>query len=142
MGGPVTVGVGDGWLCYSGEMRKAANNSKRGVAERGRKWEGEKRPITLALAIEILTKNRERLAAMGVVHAGVFGSLARGDAGKKSDVDVFVVLDEARHLSVYDFVGIRHFLQDVLHPRVDLVERDAVKPPIRKQLFADAVDAF
>jgi hypothetical protein len=79
---------------------------------------------------------------MGVVHAGIFGSLARGEAGKRSDIDVFVVLDEARDLSVYDFVGIQHFLQDVLHPRVDLIERDAVKPAIREQLFADAVNAF
>ncbi len=79
---------------------------------------------------------------MGVLHAGIFGSLARGEAGGKSDIDVFVVLDESRHLSVFDFVGIRHFLQDVLHPRVDLVERDAVKPRIREQVFADAVDAF
>ncbi len=79
---------------------------------------------------------------MGVVHAGIFGSLARGEAGKRSDVDVFVVLDDSRHLSVYDFVGIQHFLQEVLHPKVDLVERDAVKPGIREQVFADAINAF
>lgn len=123
-------------------MRKAANISKRGVAERARKWVGETRPITLARAIAILKRHRERLVQMGVVHAGVFGSFARGEARKRSDVDVFVVLDEARHLSVYDFVGIQHYLRDVLHPRVDLVERDAVKPEIRKRILADAVDAF
>ena len=79
---------------------------------------------------------------MGVVHAGIFGSLARGDAGAGSDVDVFVVLDESRHLSVYDFVGIQHYLQDVLSKRVDVVERDAMKPPVREYALADAVDAF
>lgn len=79
---------------------------------------------------------------MGVVHAGIFGSLARGDAGASSDVDVFVVLDESRHLSVYDFVGIQHYLQDVLSKRVDVVEREAMKPPMRERALVDAVDAF
>jgi hypothetical protein len=93
-------------------------------------------------ALKILRRHRGKLAAMGVVHAGVFGSLARGDAGAKSDVDVFVVLDDSLHLSVYDFVGIQHYLQEVLHPRVDLVERDALRPPIREAALADAVNAF
>jgi uncharacterized protein len=123
-------------------MRKAANISKRGVAERARGYTGARQRLAPNLAIAVLRKHRARLGELGVLHAGIFGSLARGEAGNKSDVDVFVVLDESRHLSVYDFVGIRHFLQDVLHPRVDLVERDAVKPPIREQLFADAIDAF
>ncbi len=123
-------------------MRKAANISKRGVSERARKWTGERRPIALDRALAILRSHRARLAEMGVVHAGIFGSLARGHARKRSDIDVFVVLDESRRLSVYDFVGIQHYLQDVLHPRVDLVERDAVKAEIREQVMADAVDAF
>ena len=79
---------------------------------------------------------------MGVVHAGIFGSVARGAAGGRSDVDVFVVLDESRHLSVYDFVGIQHYLQRALSKRVDVVERDAIKPAIREHALADAVDAF
>ena len=123
-------------------MRKTAKNSKRGVSERARKWVGERRPLALDRALSILRDNRPRLSAMGVLHAGIFGSLARGETRKGSDVDVFVVLDEARHLSVYDFVGIQHFLRDVLHPRVDLVERDAVKADIREQVLIDAVDAF
>jgi predicted nucleotidyltransferase len=123
-------------------MRKTANSARRGVAERAKRWRAAARSIGLDRALAILRTHRERLSSMGVVHAGIFGSLARGEARKGSDIDTFVVLDESRHLSVYDFVGIQHFLQDVLHPRIDLVERDAVKPGIREQLFADAVNAF
>jgi hypothetical protein len=123
-------------------MRRTANSSKRGVAERAKKWVGQKRLPALDRALTILRDHRAQLAAMGVLHAGIFGSLARGQARKRSDIDVFVVLDESRHLSVYDFVGIRHFLRDVLHPRIDVVERDAVKPALREQVLADAVDAF
>lgn len=79
---------------------------------------------------------------MGVVHAGIFGSIARGESGAASDIDVFVVLDESRHLSVYDFVGIKHHLQVVLSKRVDVVERDAMKSHIRQRALVDAVHAF
>jgi uncharacterized protein len=119
-------------------MRKSANASRRGVAERAKRWKAAARSIGLDAALEVLRRHRERLSSMGVVHAGIFGSLARGDAGKRSDIDIFVV----RELGVYEFVGTQHFLQDVLHPRVDLIERDAVKPAIRERLFAHAVNAF
>jgi predicted nucleotidyltransferase len=44
--------------------------------------------------IRLLHENRARLEALGVTHAYLFGSVACGEAGPDSDVDVMVDLDE------------------------------------------------
>jgi hypothetical protein len=41
-------------------------------------------------ALNILRALRTPLAARGIAHAAIFGSVARGEAGARSDVDVFV----------------------------------------------------
>ncbi|MCW5771056.1 MAG: nucleotidyltransferase domain-containing protein [Rhodospirillaceae bacterium] len=98
--------------------------------------------VTLAETLETLRACQAELEARGVLHAGVFGSVARGEVGRSSDIDIYVELDESRHLSVYDFVGIRQFLEAALSGRVDLVEREAMKPRVRENARIDSVDAF
>jgi predicted nucleotidyltransferase len=55
-------------------------------------------PVTLEKAIAILRANQEMLRERGVVHAAIFGSVARGDARPDSDVDIMVDIDPDRHL--------------------------------------------
>lgn len=123
-------------------MRRAAKNSKRGVAERTRKWVGERRPVTLARAIEILRKHRERLEAIGVVHASVFGSVARGEAARGSDLDVVVELDDAKVRTVYDFAGVWRAISDLFPVSVDVVERDVLRERMKQRVEADMINAF
>lgn len=44
--------------------------------------------------LEVLRANRSRIAELGALRPGVFGSVARGDAGPDSDVDLLVERDE------------------------------------------------
>jgi predicted nucleotidyltransferase len=53
-------------------------------------------------ALRTLRAHRAELERIGVVHAGVFGSVARGEAGPESDLDALVVLDDSKVVSVYD----------------------------------------
>lgn len=55
---------------------------------------------------------------------GVFGSVARGDFGKTSDVDILVEFEQPVGLL---FVKLASYLEGVLHERVDLVSRRALK---------------
>ncbi len=85
-------------------------------------------------AISQLRDNRERLAALGVKHAYLFGSVAEDCAALDSDIDVMVDLDEGPDgrkplFSAFDLGGIQHDLSEILGRRVDLVVRsDALKP--------------
>ena len=67
----------------------------------------------------------------------VFGSVSRGEAGTKSDVDLLVKLEPGR--SLLDLIAIKQELEDLLGREVDVVTEDAVSPYIREQVLKEAV---
>jgi uncharacterized protein len=94
-------------------------------------------------AIERLQQGRDRLEALGVTHAYLFGSVASGTAGPESDVDLMVDLDEGPDgrkplFSAFDVGGIQFESTKILGRRVDLVVRsDALKPGRRLRNAAE-----
>ncbi|MFO0804254.1 MAG: nucleotidyltransferase family protein [Gemmataceae bacterium] len=69
----------------------------------------------------------ERLARQyGAQNIRIFGSVARGDAGPQSDVDVLVNFERGR--SLLDQAGLQLDLVDLLGCKVDVVSEGAVKP--------------
>jgi len=98
--------------------------------------------MTLEKILAILRANEAELRAKGVVHAAVFGSVARGEERPDSDVDVMVDLDPARRLSLFDFASIQGALEDLLHVKVDLAQAKALKRFVKEQAMSEKVDAF
>ncbi len=73
----------------------------------------------------------------GVKSLAVFGSVARGEAGPESDVDILV---EFEGRATFDrYMGLKFFLEDLLGTRVDLVTRRALKPRMRPYVEREAV---
>ena len=66
------------------------------------------------------------------------GSLARGEAGPDSDVDILVNLNPGR--SLLDIVAIKQDLEDLLGRKVDVVTEAAISPYIREQVLKEAID--
>jgi predicted nucleotidyltransferase len=54
--------------------------------------------------------------------AWIFGSYARGDETKKSDMDIMVRFEKDANVSLLDYVRIMNSLQKVLRKKIDLVE--------------------
>lgn len=77
--------------------------------------------------IATLRANEAALRLKGVAHAAVFGSVARGEAGPDSDIDIMVEIDPAAEVGVWEFVGITHFIGDLFPVKVDVFERKALK---------------
>lgn len=65
----------------------------------------------------------------------IFGSVARGDDGPESDVDVLVNFERGR--SLLDQAGLQLDLVDLLGCNVDVVSEGAVKPGHR--ILSEAV---
>lgn len=82
------------------------------------------------IAVPILKKN-------GVVKAGIFGSYARGEAKKRSDIDILV--KTRKSMGLLKFAGIKVKLEEKLKIKVDLVEYVTIKPLIKKEILADEV---
>ncbi len=72
-----------------------------------------------------------------IAKAGIFGSAARGEMTKKSDVDILIDLRE--DLSLFGFIGLKRQLEEALGKKVDLVEYAAIKPSLRKSILAEEV---
>lgn len=76
--------------------------------------------------IAFLTSRRQEMAErFGVSSLSLFGSMARGEAGPKSDVDVLVEFRETPGLTEY--MSLKFWLEDGLGCRVDLVMKKALK---------------
>ena len=92
--------------------------------------------------IDILRRHRPELERRGVRHAALFGSVARGEAGPESDIDIAIDLDVDRHPTVYDYVGMQQYIVGLLDGPVDVVDRAALKAGIRERVAADLIHAF
>lgn len=57
---------------------------------------------------------------------GVFGSYVRGEQTEGSDLDLLVTFSKTP--SLFELVGLQHYLEDVLGIAVDLGMSDAIKP--------------
>ena len=67
----------------------------------------------------------------------VFGTVARGEAGPDSAVDILV---EFEGRATFDrYMGLKFFLEDLLGRRVDLVTRKALKPRLRPYVEQEAI---
>ncbi len=73
-----------------------------------------------------------------VTRIGVFGSFARGDADRASDVDIVVELGDP----TFDhYMDLKFHLEDVLNRPVDLVIADTVKPRLKPVIDRETVYA-
>ena len=91
---------------------------------------------------ERIEPHRAELARAGVRRIGVFGSVARGEAGVESDVDVLVELDENRPIGVFEYTRLKLYLNELVDGASDVVNRRTLKPLLRASILRDAVHAF
>lgn len=68
---------------------------------------------------------------------GVFGSYARVEENKESDIDVLVEFKDNANL--IDFVGLSLFLEEKLKCRVDVVPEDAIRKEIKPSILRETV---
>jgi predicted nucleotidyltransferase len=94
---------------------------------------------------EIIARLRENEAALrqrGVAHAALFGSRARGDQRAESDTDIMIEFDPAARITVFDYAGLKDYIANLFDGRVDVVNRDGLKPYVKPAATADAIYAF
>lgn len=81
--------------------------------------------------IKILKRNK-------VVRAGIFGSYARGEEKKNSDIDILVEIG-AEKFSLLDFSGLKIELEEELNKKVDLVEYCVINSRVKEQILNEEV---
>jgi uncharacterized protein len=92
--------------------------------------------------IATLLENRAELERKGVLHAALFGSMARGDATGTSDIDIMIDLDPESEIGVFEYVGLKEFIAGLFDSPVDVVNRNGLKAYVKPAVLNDAVDVF
>jgi predicted nucleotidyltransferase len=92
--------------------------------------------------LDRLRENERALRERGVEHAALFGSRARGDERADSDIDIMVEIAPQANIGLFEYVGIKHYLEDLFATRVDIANRAYLKPLVRPRAERDAIYAF
>ena len=71
-----------------------------------------------------------------VEKAGIFGSHARGDYNKKSDIDILILPPKGMGL---EFFGLNLELEDKLKRKVDLVSYRSIHPLLKERILKEEV---
>jgi hypothetical protein len=73
-----------------------------------------------------------------VKELSVFGSAARGATRPDSDIDILVEFEPGVSVSLFKLDELNEALEGILHRRVDLVTKPALRDLIRQQILAEA----
>jgi len=115
----------------------------------GRPYHGQK-PTTISFITHkpLITLMKKAIDAMkpGIVQilrkhdvsrAGLFGSYARGEEKKGSDIDLLVEIE--KDISLFDFAGIKVELEEKFRKNFDLVEYGAIKPALKNRILGEEI---
>lgn len=87
---------------------------------------------------EIKNRIRPILERNGIKKAAVFGSYARGDYNKRSDVDILIEYKNDDK-SLLDLIGLQQELERGLKKKVDLGEYCTIRPRIKEKILNEQV---
>ena len=92
-------------------------------------------------AEKLLKEKRQAIMALAGKHGAhsvrVFGSVARGDFGPESDVDLLVKMEEGR--SLLDLSAMTLDLKELLGVNVDVVSEDGLYWFLRRKILKEAM---
>jgi len=88
----------------------------------------------------LLKSRREEILSIAAKHGArnvrIFGSVARGEAGENSDIDLLVELDQGR--SLLDLAGLVVDLEELLERKVDVVTEQGLYWLLRRRILKEA----
>jgi len=90
----------------------------------------ETRAILKEHKAEVVQKYRVR-------KIGIFGSYVRGEQNKRSDIDILVSFSGIP--DVFQYMELEDYLRSLLHRKVDLVRKEAIRPELKKRILREAI---
>jgi predicted nucleotidyltransferase len=96
--------------------------------------------------LDQLRQHQAELRSAGVEKLSLFGSVARGDDGPDSDVDVVVTLTDEITFSGFGYFGalsrLRERIEEITGRSVDIVSEPIEKESLRRSIERDRTIAF
>ena len=90
---------------------------------------------------QLLQSKRAKILQIAARHGArkvrIFGSVARGEARRGSDVDFLVDMEEGR--SLLDLIELSQDLETLLQRKVDILTDNGLSPYLEQRIHAEAV---
>ena len=86
---------------------------------------------------KIKQKIKEVLKKNNIKRAGMFGSYARGDQKKNSDIDILI--EPTKDMSLLDISGLKINLEENLNNKVDIISYKYIHPYLKKKILQEQV---
>jgi len=86
--------------------------------------------------LNCLLQQKERLAELGVVSIGLYGSFVRGEQTPSSDIDILVEFAHDKH-TFDNFMELSFLLEDLLGRKVDMVTPEGLSPYIGPHILRE-----
>jgi predicted nucleotidyltransferase len=99
-------------------------------------------PIAAAEVVATLRAHEPTLRAAGIRALSLFGSVARGDAGPDSDIDLAAEFDPAAKMDLFRLIELEFELAELLGRRVEILPEPVESPRLRLRVEQDRVRAF
>jgi uncharacterized protein len=122
-------------LCFRQSPAQRAHTTAENVDARPEL--GQIRPMDRNTALARLKPHEAELRAMGVCGLSLFGSVARGEAGPNSDVDLAARFDPAAEVGMFKYGAIVEHLRSLLRAPVDLVGEPARTTRMQAEIDRD-----
>ncbi len=102
-------------------------------------------PATLAernRVLEELRRQAPQLRLRGIAKLSLFGSIARGDAGPESDVDLLIETDPEARLGYFELFDLGEELEALLGRPVQFAFGSSMRPWLRAWIEDDRIEIF
>ena len=73
-----------------------------------------------------------------IARAGIFGSYARGEQTKRSDVDILIEV-QGKKFSLLDLIALEMELKEILKIKVDLLTYNGISPLLRERILKEEI---
>jgi predicted nucleotidyltransferase len=92
--------------------------------------------------LRILHEQAARLRALGIKHLSLFGSMARGEARAKSDIDLLIETESAAKLGLFDLFDLREELGRRFDRPVSFAFRSQMRPWLQDWIEEDRIGIY
>ena len=92
--------------------------------------------------VTLLRAHASELRAAGLLHLSLFGSVARGEAGPTSDIDLAATFAPGAEMDLFRLVALERRLGEILERKADLVAEPIGKERLRLNVERDRLRVF
>ena len=71
-----------------------------------------------------------------VKDVGIFGSFIKGEETASSDIDILVSFEKG-HKDFFNYMRLKHYLEELIGREVDLVIKEAVKHRLKEKISSE-----